>query len=248
MAIPLAIPLISAGISALGSVFGASKAEKARQRAQADEARNRKEMDRLKGVYSNLDTSNPFLNMENTMEDLTVNQQQAQFESQQFQQSQANILGDLRGAAGSSGIASLAQAMAQQGQLRAQQASASIGRQESANQTAAAQQATAIQNAERRGEVSSRNMKRDQVSTLLGMSQSETAAARQQKEMAEQAKYGAISSGIGGITSAIGSGIMSGAFSGSGGATQMAAGSGGGLSGLESAGQLDFLSSLGFKG
>lgn len=216
MAIPLAIPLISAGVSALGGIFGASKAEKARRRAQAEEARNRKEMDRLKGVYSNLDTSNPFLNMENTMEDLTINQQQAQFESQQFQQSQANILGDLRGAAGSSGIASLAQAMAQQGQLRAQQASASIGRQEAANQMASARQATAIQNAERRGEAMSRNMKRDQVGTLLGMSQSETAAARQQKAAAEQAKYGAISSGISGITSAIGSGLMSGAFGSSG--------------------------------
>ena len=82
---------------------------------------------------------------------------------------------------------------------------------------ATAQQATAIQSAERRGEVMSRNMKRDQVGTLLGMSQSETAAARQQKAAAEQAKYGAISSGIGGITSAIGSGLMSGAFDGLGG-------------------------------
>lgn len=217
MAIPLAIPLISAGVSALGGIFGASKAEKARRRAQAEEARNRKEMDRLKGVYSNLDTSNPFLNMENTMEDLTINQQQAQFESQQFQQSQANILGNLRGAAGSSGIASLAQAMAQQGQLRAQQASASIGRQEAANQMAAARQATAIQSAERRGEIMSRNMERSQVGTLLGMSQSGTAAARGQRAAAEQAKYGAISSGIGGITSAIGSGLMSGAFDGLGG-------------------------------
>ena len=45
-------------------------------------------MDRLKNIYANLDTSNPFLNMENVMEDLTINQKQAQFQAQQFQQSQ----------------------------------------------------------------------------------------------------------------------------------------------------------------
>ena len=39
MAIPLAIPLISAGVSALGGIFGASKAEKARRQAQAEEAK-----------------------------------------------------------------------------------------------------------------------------------------------------------------------------------------------------------------
>jgi hypothetical protein len=139
--------------------------------------------------------------MENTMEDLTVNQKQAQFESQQFQQSQANIMANMRGAAGGSGIAALAQSLSQQGQLNAQRSSASIGQQESSNQRLAAQQAANIQSQERRGEVMSRNMKRDQTGTLLGMSQQETAAARMQGMQAQQAKFSAISSGVNSLTS-----------------------------------------------
>lgn len=207
------IPLVSAGVSLASGIFGASRAAKAQRKAEAEEKRKRAEMDRLKGVYANLDTSNPFLNMENTMEDLTVNQQQAQFESQQFQQSQANIMSGLRGSAGGSGIAALAQTLAQQGQLNAQRSSASIGRQESANQMAAARQAGTIQMQERRGEIISRNMKRDQTGTLLGMSQQETAAARQQAQMAEQAKWSAISGGVQGAVGAVSSGMESGAFS-----------------------------------
>ena len=201
MAIPLIVPLASAGISIAGSVFGASKAAKAEREAKAEERKSRVEMNRLKSIYSNLDTSNPFLNMENTMEDLTVNQKQAQFESQQFQQSQANIMANMRGAAGGSGIAALAQSLSQQGQLNAQRSSASIGQQESSNQRSAAQQAANIQSQERRGEVMSRNMKRDQTGTLLGMSQQETAAARMQGMQAQQAKFSAISSGVNSLTS-----------------------------------------------
>lgn len=201
MAIPLIVPLASAGISIAGSVFGASKAAKAEREAKAEERKSRVEMNRLKSIYSNLDTSNPFLNMENTMEDLTVNQKQAQFESQQFQQSQANIMANMRGAAGGSGIAALAQSLSQQGQLNAQRSSASIGQQESSNQRLAAQQAANIQSQERRGEVMSRNMKRDQTGTLLGMSQQETAAARMQGMQAQQAKFSAISSGVNSLTS-----------------------------------------------
>ena len=204
-----AVSLTMAGISA-------HKAAKAQRKAEAEEKQKRVEMDRLKGVYANLDTSNPFLNMENTMEDLTVNQKQAQFEAQQNQQTQANALGSLRGAAGGSGIAALAQTMAQQGQLSAQKASASIGTQESNNQRMSAQQASMIQNKERMGEVKSRQMKRDQTGTLLGMSQQETAAARNQASMAEQAKWSAISSGVQGATGAMSAGMTSGAFGGGG--------------------------------
>jgi len=94
---------------------------------------------------------NQYEGMENTMEDLTVNQQQAQFEKQAGQQSQANIMQQMGGAAGGSGIAGLAQAMANQGQQSAQRASASIGQQESANQMASAQQAGQIQQMKARG-------------------------------------------------------------------------------------------------
>ena len=82
---------------------------------------------------------NKFEGMENAFEDLAVNTQQAEFEAQQNQQQQANIMSSMAGAAGGSGIAALAQSMANQGALQAQKASASIGAQESDNQKKAAE-------------------------------------------------------------------------------------------------------------
>ena len=185
----------SAGISA----HGANKAKKA---AERKERAAREEMERYKSMYSNLDTSNPYANMENTMEDLTINQKQAQMQQQQFQQSQANILSNLKGAAGGGGIAATAQALAQQGQLASQKSAASIGQQEATNQMARQKAAGQIQLKEREGDIKSREMERDKVGTLLGMSQQETAAYGQQATAAEQAKWDAISSGVQGVTSA----------------------------------------------
>ena len=137
----------------------AKKADKAAQEAAA-------EKERMRDMLSNVDTSNPFEGMqnqfaglqnpysglENTMEDLTVNQQEADFQAQQFAQSQANIMDGLRGAAGSSGIAALAQSLAKQGSLAAQKSSASIGKQEAANQAAAAKEAGRLQSQEAKGD------------------------------------------------------------------------------------------------
>ena len=154
--------------------------------------------------------SNQFVDAENVFEDLTINQRQAQFESEQFAQSQANILSSMRAAAGGSGIASLAQALAQQGQLRAQQASASIGTQEATNQRLAAQEAARLQSKElaqesrlqelqRRGEIMSRQQQRDQVGTLLGMAQGEVAGARAERQRYAQQASAFTSSAIGGL-------------------------------------------------
>ena len=195
--------IIGAGLSLLGGAFGAIGANKAKREAERKEAESRKEMNRLKNIYSNLDTSNPFLNMENVMEDLTINQKQAEFEKEQFQQSQSNILGSLKGAAGSSGVAALAQSLAQQGQLAAQKSSASIGQQESQNQKLERQMAGQIQEKEIQGEMYSRNLERDKYSTLLGMSQQETAAYGQQAQAADTAKWDAISGTVSNLSSFI---------------------------------------------
>lgn len=85
--------------------------------------------------------------MENTAEDLTVNTQQADMMAQQQQQGLSNVLGSMKGAAGSSGIAALAQTLAGQQNQNLQAASASIGQQESSNARLAAQQGANIQSA-----------------------------------------------------------------------------------------------------
>ena len=207
---------LSIGTSLLGGILGGSAASAEQRKAEGRERDARAEMERMKNMYSNLDTSNPYLNMENTMEDLTINQQQAQFQREQFQQSQANIMNTMRGAAGGSGIGAVAQALAQQGQLQAQQASAGIGAQEAQNQLRRPQMAAQLQAKERAGEVYSRGLERDTTSTLLGMSQADVVGAQAQVAAAKKAKADAWSGAFGGISGALTAGIGSGAFGGGG--------------------------------
>ena len=194
--------VVSAGVG-IAKAISSNKKQKA---AERKEAKARAEMDKQKAAFAGLDTSNPFLNMENTMEDLTINQQEAQMINQQGQQQRANIMGQMKGAAGGSGIAALAQQMAASGQLASQKSAASIGQQESRNQMLAAQQAATIQGKEREGEVQSRDWERDKVSTLLGMAQGETAGFADQAAGYEAAKW----EGIGQVSGAVTSGLTGG--------------------------------------
>ena len=156
-------------------------------------------------TFENPYSKNVYADMNNKFEDLTVNQQQAQFESQQNQQSQANILQGLRGAAGGSGIAGLAQTLSNQSQIANQRASASIGQQESANQRMATQEASRLQTMERKGqlqvqsgEAALQQMESDRQATLLGMSMQQVGNA-QQAIAANKAMWGSI---IGGVAAA----------------------------------------------
>ena len=99
------------------------------------------------------DTSNVYKDMENTMEDLTVNTQQADFQAQQANQGIANTMNSMQGAAGGSGIAAMAQAMAGQQAQNMQQASVSIGQQEQGNQMAERNMASQLQTQEAAGEL-----------------------------------------------------------------------------------------------
>ena len=192
---------VGIGAAVVGTALGVNSANKAKKAAEKKEAAATAEMNRQKEIFSQLDTSNPFADMENTMEDLTVNQRQYELESQQFAQSQSNILSGLGEAAGSSGVAAVAQALAGQGQLAAQQSASSIGQQERENQMRERSMAASLQTQEREGEVWSRNAERDKQSTLLGMSQQEVGAAREQVAAAQQAKMDAISSGVSSVGS-----------------------------------------------
>ena len=193
--------MVGIGLSAGGAALGAISANKAQRKAERKAAQAQEEMDRLKDVYAGLDTSNPYSDLENTMEDLTINQRQYDLEKQQFAQSQSNVLGGLREAAGSSGVAAVAQALAGEGAIAAQKSSSNIGQQERENQMAERKMAANLQDKERQGEIWSRNAERDKQATLLGMSQQEVAAYREQAAAAHQAKWDAIAGGV----SAVGS-------------------------------------------
>ena len=157
-------------------------------------------------AFINPYAKNVFEGMENTMQDLTINQKQAQFEAQQNQQSQANILSAMQ--AGGSFNAGNIQALANQAQLATQRASASIGQQEAANRKAAAQEASRLQTMERKGRLqqqqgmaSLQQMEADRQATQLGISMQMVGNA-QQAIAAQQQMIGNI---VGGVTSGLGS-------------------------------------------
>jgi len=151
-------------------------------------------------TFKNPFAENVFANMENTFEDLTVNQQQAQFQAQQNQQSQANILNALR--SGGQFNAGNIQALSNQAQTAAQRASASIGQQEAENRRLAARGASQVQSAERegrlqqqRGEAMVQGMEFDRQATQLGMSMQMVGNA-QDAIAANKAMWGNIISGV----------------------------------------------------
>ena len=183
-------------------------------------AASREKFEKQKDVFRGLDTSNAYADIENTykgmenaFEDIKVSTQQAEFEKQMFQQSQANTLDTLRSAAGGSGIAGLAQAMSNQAMNQAQKTAASIGKQEAKNKLLAAQQASKIEQLERRGadtaqqliakgQLSSMQMEQSKQSTLLGMDAQSVQGAQAAVQAGNQMMMSGFSDVIGGVGAA----------------------------------------------
>ena len=187
-----AIGGVVSGLTGIASGIIGSKGRKEEQAAaQAEFNRNKA---RMEGA----DTSNLNKNMENTMEDLTVNTQAAEFQAQQQAGGFANTMDKLSGAAGGSGIAALAQSLAGAQSQAAQSASADIGRQESQNQMAERQMAGQLQSQELQGEYASRAAEKDKVDTMLGMSQQRLGAANAARDAATQSILGGVGSLVGG--------------------------------------------------
>lgn len=193
---------IVGGLTGMASgIIGGKK----RRREQAN-AQN--EFNTNKASFENLDTSNVYTNMENTMEDLTVNQGAADFAAEQSNQGLANTMNTMSGAAGGSGIAAMAQALAGQQQGQTRQASLDIGRQEQANQAAERQQAGNLQLYEKKGELISRDAENEKASTLLGMSQQRLGAANQARQEATNAIVGGVGSLAGGVLGGMADGVI----------------------------------------
>jgi signal transduction histidine kinase len=201
---------IVGGLTGIASgIIGSRKRKKEQRAAQ-------KEFNQRKMNFEMQDTSNVYADMQNTMEDLTVNQEAAQFQAEQEQQGLQNIMSNMAGAAGGSGIAGMVQAMANQQTKNLRTASADIGRQEQANQMAERQQAGNIQLYERKGELISRDAENEKNSTLLGMSQARLGAANQARQDATNAIVGGVGNIAGGVLGGMASGGMpfgGGAFS-----------------------------------
>lgn len=190
--------ILAAGavVGVVGGVMKMSAASKAKKEAAAAQKKAKKELDAKKKQYEALDTSNLNKNMENKMEDLTVNQKGMELQNQQGQQQRANIMDNMKGAAGGSGIAALAQQMANSGQMAAQKSGEMIGNQEQANQAKSAAEDARVQDAKIAGAKDSRTLQYDKTSNLMGMAAGEAEAAGAAKNAAAQAKGDAVA-GIG---------------------------------------------------
>ena len=199
MAFPIAIG-IAAGIKGISGIASAIKGGADKRKAMEENRKAKIQMEKDREAYMNLDTSNPYLNMENTMEDLTVNTQAADFEAEQNQVGMANTLTNMNQAAGGSGIAALAQAMANQGQIASQKASVSIAQQEKSNQDLERGEASRIQGLEREGEIQSRNLKQQLAGKALEFSAGDVAQSQADADAAQEK----ITSGINAVGSAVG--------------------------------------------
>tara|TARA_R110002020_G_scaffold95139_1_gene228401 strand:- start:4773 stop:5630 length:858 start_codon:yes stop_codon:yes gene_type:complete len=194
-----AMGVAQAGMGILGGLIGGKKRRREQRKARAAMEASRKR-------YEQQEYTNPYANLENPYEDLTVNQQQAQFEAQQQAQSRADILGGLRETAGGAGVAGLAQAMANQSALGAQRISASIGEQEAANQKLRAQGAMATQRLERYGEGIRQGKEEARISTLYGQDMGRLTAANQARQKARSQMISGIGAGLGTMVQGLGMG------------------------------------------
>ena len=192
----VALGMVQAGASLIGGLIGSG-----RRKQEQKDAKTAMEASRAR--YEDQQYRNPYANMENPYEDLTVNQQQAQFEAQQGAQSRADILEGLRGTAGGAGVAGLAQVMANQSALGAQRISASIGQQEAMNQRLRAQGAMQTQRMEAAGEAMVAGKEEQRIETLYGMDMSRLTAANQARQQARQQMWSGIGEGLGTIAGGI---------------------------------------------
>tara|TARA_Y100001973_G_C5208694_1_gene343644 strand:+ start:4646 stop:5506 length:861 start_codon:yes stop_codon:yes gene_type:complete len=181
----------------IAAFVGASSASKARKEAAARaEEQSQKALERQKAArarveeqkarYAQYQFQNPFEGMENPFEDLKVSTEAADFQMEQAAQQRANIMAGLRGAAGTSGIAGLAQALANQGVIQARQVSADIARQEAAGQLAMAKGAMAIDQLERQGQAAVQQAESAREATILGMEYGALTGASQAQQQASQ--------------------------------------------------------------
>ena len=146
-----AAPLIGAGLNFLASQSARRDArrrdrEARRRLAEAREAYNKIEFTNPYEGITNpyADVQSQFTGMENIYEEAQVDTRAADYMREQSQQQQANLLNQLRGTAGGSGVAGLAQQLSNIGTQQARQASLNIAAQERASEEQRRREASRI--------------------------------------------------------------------------------------------------------
>jgi len=173
----------------LAGIAGGIVGGRARRREQREA---RAELAQQRAAYETFEFKDPTAQMTNPFEDLTVNQQQAQFASQQQQQALAGTLSGLSGAAGGSGIAALAQTLAQQQSTNLQASSASIGQQEQQIQMARAQGTQQLQTQRAAGQQYVQEKEFGRTEELYNVAAARKAAADEARKAATEGLIGGV--------------------------------------------------------
>ena len=202
---------IAQGLAGIGGgIIGGGARRREQREARTELAEQRQ-------AYEQFEFQDPTANMTNPFEDLTVNQQAAQFASQQQQQALAGTLSGLQGAAGSSGIGALAQAIAQQQQQGFQAAAADIGRQEQQNQLMRARGQQQLEQARSRGAQYVQESEFGRTEDLFNIAASRKAAADEARKQATEGLIGGVANltvGAGRVAAAVVTGGASEAVTG----------------------------------
>ncbi len=167
-------------VKGVSSLFGGGKRRERERAAQ-------REYDRRMSDYKALDTSNLNAGIENPFEDLTVNQQQAQFAFEKSDIVQADTMNKALQASGGGGVASIVQAMLQARTNNVVKAAVDLGNQEYKTSMAAASAQSKLDMFEAQGADKARSLEYGKTSTLLGMAGQELAGAKQARRDATNA-------------------------------------------------------------
>ena len=208
------------------AMFGGAQRRREQYAANQDMGQKMEDWENRKLTNPYAGVRNPYENLENVYEDAQVNLKQAEFEKEQSQQAMANIMQSMQGAAGSSGIAGLAQVLANQGVKQAQQASMSIAAQEQTNQQRAIQESGRLAEQKALGEQKRDLMVREGERMVeqfdIDKEEKMLDFAMQRKAAADQAIADAQATVDAFISGAVTSGIDAGVTAATGGANKIA--------------------------
>lgn len=183
--------IIGGAAQVAGSLIGSGKRKREERAARAQQQQDA-------DAVRNFHFTNPYANLQNTAEDLTVNQQAANFEAQQTDAALAQGLDAITATGGGGGGA---QAIANAALASKQGISNSIAQQEQANQQLRAQQAAANQELAAQGEEDLQTQRYEQADSNLALSNSRLKNAQDARAQATQQLVGGIGSIAGGISS-----------------------------------------------
>lgn len=202
----LPMAAIGMGVKALGSIAGGIIGSGARKR---EEAASQREFDKAKTALMDRDISDPTKNMENQYEDLTVSTAADEMRVAGQQQALANTLGAMKGAAGGSGIAALAQSIAGQQSQNISSGLADLQAREAQLAGTKASAADAFQTTKMQGDLMQREMQQSLATDQFQL-------AGQRLGAAKAARAEATKSLMSGVGTLAGAGIAGGLGEGDG--------------------------------